>query len=51
MEVPGNLVTAADAAIERILGPDSELPELWDEGGHNETWHNAIDDLRTRIAG
>ena len=33
--VPDDLKTAADAAIERILGPSSELPELWDEGGRN----------------
>ena len=40
-----------DSAIERILGEDSELPELWDEGGHNERWHRTIDDLRERIQG
>jgi hypothetical protein len=50
-EVPDELKNAADSAIERILGPDSELPELWDEGGRNDAWHNAIDDLRVRIRG
>jgi len=48
--VPNELKAAADSAIERILGPDSELPELWDEGGRNEAWHDAIDDLRARVA-
>lgn len=50
-EVPEKLKKAADAAIERILGPDSELPELWDEDGRNEAWHEAVDDLRRRVWG
>lgn len=50
-EVPADLKSAADAAIARILGADSELPELWDEGGRNEVWHQSIDDLRIRIKG
>ena len=49
--VPDDLKIAADSAIERILGADSELPELWDEGGRNDDWHKAIDDLRNRIRG
>ncbi len=51
MEVPAALKSAADSAIARILAPDSELPELWDEGGRNEDWHNAVDDLRRRVQG
>ncbi|MEM7316095.1 MAG: DUF4259 domain-containing protein [Planctomycetota bacterium] len=51
MTVPVDLKSSADSAIERILGEDSELRELWDEGGRNETWHNSIDDLRMRIRG
>lgn len=35
--VPDDLKAAADSAIERILGPDSELPDLWDEGGATMT--------------
>ncbi|MEP3478735.1 MAG: DUF4259 domain-containing protein [Fuerstiella sp.] len=50
-DVPDDLKTAADTAIKRILGPESELPELWDEGGRNEDWHKAMDDLRERIRG
>ncbi|MDP1561025.1 MAG: DUF4259 domain-containing protein [Pirellulaceae bacterium] len=49
--VPDDLKAAADSAIVRILGSDSELSELWDEGGRNIDWHNAIDDLRERIQG
>jgi Domain of unknown function (DUF4259) len=51
MVVPNDLKIAADLAIERILGPDSELSELWDEDGRNDTWHNAINDLRERVRG
>lgn len=50
-EVHKELKESADAAIERILAPNSELPELWDEGGRNEKWHNDIDNLRQRIKG
>jgi hypothetical protein len=50
-DVPDDLKAAADSAVERILGPDSELSELWDEGGRNDDWHKAIDDLRERIRG
>ena len=46
-----DLKAAADSAIERILGKNSELQELWDEGERNEDWHKAIDDLRQRIRG
>ncbi len=49
--VPDDLKYAADSAIERILGSESELPKLWDEGGRNETWHDSINDLRKRIQG
>ena len=51
IDVPEELKAAADSAIERILGANSELPELWDEGGRNEEWHTAVDDLRARIKG
>jgi len=51
MAVPDSLKEAAAAAIEKILGPDSELPELWDEDGRNEQWHSAVDDLRERVRG
>ncbi len=51
MDVPSDMKTAADSAIEKILGPNSELRELWDDGGRNDDWHNAIDDLRARVRG
>jgi hypothetical protein len=51
MPVPQELRDAAIAAIDRILGEDSELPQLWDDGGPNAEWHQAMDDLRKRVAG
>ena len=37
-------------AISRVLGENSELQEFWDEDGVNETWHQVMDDLATRVA-
>jgi len=51
LEVPRDLKKAADSAIDRILDADSELLALWDEDGRNATLHDAIDDLRSRVAG
>ena len=51
LEIQEDLKKAADDAIARILGPDSELVELWDDGGYNESWHEAVDDLRARVKG
>lgn len=51
LDVPADLKEAADAAIERILAPNSELRELWDEGGRNDKWHAAMEDLRNRVKG
>jgi len=43
---PGlELVEAAENAITRILGEDSELQELWNEDGKNEKWHSQMNDL------
>ena len=50
LTIPNDLKLAADEAITRILGANSELPELWDEGGRNHEWHDAIDDLRARLS-
>lgn len=49
--VPAELKESADAAVARILAPESELTELWDEDGRNDEWHDAIDDLRARVRG
>ena len=43
------LLKRALAAIDRILGDDSELRELWEEGDDGKTWRKAIEDLRGRM--
>jgi len=42
------LLARASAAIDRILGEDSELSELWDESG-GEEWREAVEDLHRRL--
>ena len=49
--VSEDLKKLACAAIDRILAPDSELQELWDEDGRNDDWHAEVDGLRQRIMG
>lgn len=47
-DVPPDLIEAAVAAIDRILGPASELRELWEEAESGE-WIAAVTDLRSRV--
>ena len=42
------LIARGDAVIDRILGSDSELRELWEEAGAEE-WEAAVADLRARL--
>lgn len=44
------LIARGNAVIDRILGADSELRELWEEAGDSE-WQAAVADLRTRMTG
>ena len=46
-----DLINHAKKAIERILGENSELKELWDEDGKNEKWHSEMSDLSSRTFG
>jgi hypothetical protein len=48
---PAKLLKRARAAIERILGEESELSELWQDSDHYDAWRAAIDDLRARVGG
>lgn len=48
-KISGELVEKAKLAIQRILSDDSELAELWDEGGRNDDWHDSVDDLLKRL--
>ncbi|WP_010586847.1 DUF4259 domain-containing protein [Schlesneria paludicola] len=45
---PENLIQIALTVIERVLAPQSELLELWEEGDASE-WHVAVNDLRERV--
>ena len=48
---PADLINNARKAMERILGENSELQELWDEDGKNEKWHSEMSDLINRTCG
>ncbi len=48
IEPPLALLRRASAAIDRILGPDSELRELWDDSGESE-WRDSVEHLRKRL--
>jgi hypothetical protein len=47
---PPEVVARALAAIERVLGPGSELAELWQDGADTDAWRAAVADLRARVA-
>jgi hypothetical protein len=49
VEPPSRLIARGGAAIVRILGPDSELREVWEEVG-DEEWRAAVEDLRNRMS-
>ena len=50
IDPPMGLLARGEAAVVRILGPESELRELWEEAGDQE-WRAAVGDLRTRMTG
>lgn len=41
----------ARRAVERVLGPSSELRELWDEGGADNDWRKDVDALLVMLGG
>ncbi len=43
------LLEKASAAIDRILGADSELRELWEESQDADAWRMSVADLRGRL--
>jgi hypothetical protein len=43
------LVSKAKQAISRILAENSELQELWDEEGYNDSWHEQMHSLLERV--
>jgi hypothetical protein len=44
-----SLISKAARAVDRVLVENSELRELWDEGGVDEDWHREMASLRSRI--
>jgi hypothetical protein len=49
LQPPPSLLRRATAAIDRILGPGSELRELWDDTDEAANWRAAVSDLRGRL--
>jgi hypothetical protein len=45
-----DLAAKAAQAIERILAPDSELRQLWEDSEHYADWRASVEDLRARLA-
>jgi Domain of unknown function (DUF4259) len=47
--VSKQLVADAVSSIERILGSNSELPDLWRDSGLFDEWNSTIVDVRSRL--
>ena len=47
---PESLLERASAVIDLVLGENSELAELWDEGDGQE-WRASVEELRHRVIG
>ena len=47
---PQPLVDRGIAILDRVVGDNSELKELWDDSEEAEQWHASIADLRQRLA-
>ncbi|GAB3355676.1 DUF4259 domain-containing protein [Lysobacter tyrosinilyticus] len=45
-----DLLSKAQATLARIMGPDSELRELWEESDDFESWESSIKTLQSAIA-
>lgn len=46
---PGALVKKAQAAIDRIVTPPSELLELWEESEDADQWKSGVAELKGRL--
>jgi hypothetical protein len=49
LEPSAALLKRASAIIDRVLGKDSELRELWDEVDEGKRWRNTVEVLRKRL--
>lgn len=43
------LLKLGEHTLDRILGDDSELLQLWDESGDAASWRESVEDLRRRL--
>ncbi len=43
------LIAQASSVIDRILGTQSELRELWEQSDNNAEWQASVEDLRNRM--
>lgn len=50
MKPPDDLVEKGVRAIDRILAPESELLELWEESDEFDQWKASVTDLRRRVS-
>lgn len=44
-----DLLSTAQAALTRIMGPDSELRELWEESDDFQNWESSIKALQSAV--
>jgi len=44
-----DLLSKAQAALTRIVGPDSELRELWEDSDDFESWQSSVRALRSAV--
>jgi hypothetical protein len=44
------ILAKARSAIQRILGPESELRDLWEESEHAAAWRAGVEELRDRLS-
>jgi hypothetical protein len=44
-----DLLSKAQAALTRIVGPDSELRELWEESDDFESWQSSVRALQSAV--
>jgi len=50
IKIDQEILTLSKKALERILGENSEIKELWQEVADYENWVNCIKDLEKRIS-
>jgi hypothetical protein len=50
LRIDRDVYAAAVAAIARVLGPESELRDLWMEAESGDEWRRAVAALRRRLA-